>query len=141
MPAWIVVTIIVLVTGAAVIATLFGEQRQPLPPRDSRVPRQPIRPGDLRRVRFPLRFRGYDPVLVDQWLVAAADALDVLGHTAGPDLVALADEQFLDDGESVTDLVVPTASDDSPAPATTWPATDPESPDSDEPLDADDESE
>ena len=107
MPAWIVVTIIVLVTGAAVIATLFGEERQPVRPRDRRVPRQPIRPADLRRVRFPLRFRGYDPVVVDQWLVAAADALDVLGHTAGPDLVALADEQFLDDGEWMTDLVTP----------------------------------
>lgn len=76
MEAWILVIVVVFVTGAAVIATLFVEDSPLRHPGLLGAPRPPISPADLRAVSFPTRFRGYDPVLVDQWLAAAADALD-----------------------------------------------------------------
>ncbi|HEX9766187.1 MAG TPA: DivIVA domain-containing protein [Nitriliruptorales bacterium] len=100
MEAWILVTVVVFVTGAAVIATLFTEDSPLRHPGLRGEPDQPIRPIDLRSVSFPTRFRGYDPVLVDQWLTAAADALEMLSDTAGPELVALAEDRFGDNSRT-----------------------------------------
>lgn len=116
METWILVTVVVFVTGAAVIATLFGEDSPLRHPGLRGGPDQPIRPVDLRSISFPTRFRGYDPVLVDQWLAAAADALEIVSDTAGADLVALADEQFVDDGRSLGEIRPNEGVEDDPPP-------------------------
>lgn len=94
MSAWILVTLVVLVAGGAVVAALFGDDSPLRHPGLRKRPSQPVRPSDLRAVTFSTRFRGYDPVEVDQWLTAAADAWEALADVAGQDLVSVAEQEL-----------------------------------------------
>lgn len=88
------VTLVVLIAGGAVVAALFGDDSPLRHPGLKNRPVPPLRPGALRSVSFSTRFRGYDPVEVDQWLAAAADAWEALAEVAGEELLALADEEL-----------------------------------------------
>jgi DivIVA domain-containing protein len=73
---------------------LFGDDSPLRHPGLRNRPNQPIRPRDLRSASFSTRFRGYDPVEVDRWMAAAADAWEALAQVAGEELLLAADEQI-----------------------------------------------
>lgn len=89
MDAWTVVAVALAAAGAVVVWAVLRDvevtaREVPAPPWDLPTP------GQLRELRFPLRWEGYDPDVVDATLAAVIDAYEELYVAAGPAAVARA---------------------------------------------------